>query len=223
MTHLINWSLVYHELGNMGVGALYTIGISLGAVVIGVVLGLVNAIMRLSPRSWLYYPAAVYFEAFRNTPMLVQILLLFYGVFPMLDLSHVEAIVVGIIALGLNSGAYLGEIFRGGIQSIDRGQREAALSLGMSEYQSMRYIVLPQALTNALPALGNEFVTLIKDSSLLSVIAVNELTQRAQLVGGRKYEYFTMIFGAGIIYFIICFSLSRYLARLEKKMRTGYK
>ncbi|MCC8165722.1 MAG: amino acid ABC transporter permease, partial [Planctomycetes bacterium] len=130
---------------------------------------------------------------------------------------------VGCIALGLNSGAYLGEIFRGGILSIDRGQREAALSLGMSEYQSMRYVVLPQALTNALPALGNEFVTLIKDSSLLSVISVNELTYRAQLVGGRRFEYFTMYIGIGLIYFVICFTLSRYLDRVEKKMRTGQK
>ena len=220
---MIRWDLIYHELPNFGAGALYTIVISLGAVAIGIVLGLINAMLRLSRRRWLYYPATVYLEAFRNTPMLVQIFFLYYGVFPKLDLSHVDAIFVGILALGLNSGAYLGEIFRGGIQSIDKGQREAALSLGMSEYQSMRYIVLPQALTNALPALGNEFVTLIKDSSLLSVISVMELTYRAQLVGGRKFEYFTMYVGIGCMYFIICFTLSRYLAILEKKMRTGLK
>lgn len=227
---MINWMLIYKELGNLGYGALYTVGLSFGAVVIGVVLGLVNAILRLSRRKWLYYPATIYLEAFRNTPMLVQILLLFYGVFPMLGISaygefyrDAEPIAAGILALGLNSGAYLGEIFRGGIQSIEKGQREAALSLGMSEYQSMRYIVLPQALVNALPALGNEFVTLIKDSSLLSVISVWELTYRAQLVGGRKFEYFTMYVGIGLIYFVVCFTLSRYLARLEKKMRTGLK
>ncbi len=220
---MINWGLIYHELGNLSMGALYTIVISLCAVVFGIVLGLANAILRLSPRRWLYYPATVYLEAFRNTPMLVQILLLYYGVFPLLGLSQVDAIFVGIIALGLNSAAYLGEIFRGGILSIDRGQREAALSLGMGEYQAMRYVILPQALTNALPALGNEFVTLIKDSSLLSVISVAELTYRAQLVGGRKFEYFTMYIGIGLMYFVICFSLSRYLSRLEKKMRIGYK
>ncbi|MCC8107930.1 MAG: amino acid ABC transporter permease [Planctomycetes bacterium] len=220
---MINWGLIYHELGNLGLGALYTIGISICATVLGVAIGLTNSILRLSSKAWLRLPATIYLEAFRNTPMLVQILLLFYGVFPMLNLSHVHEIVVGCIALGLNSGAYLGEIFRGGILSIDRGQREAALSLGMSEYQSMRYIVLPQALTNALPALGNEFVTLIKDSSLLSVISVNELTYRAQLVGGRRFEYFTMYIGIGLIYFAICFTLSRYLDRVEKKMRTGQK
>lgn len=245
---MVNWLLIYKELGNLGTGALYTIGVSFGAVIIGVILGLLNAIMRLNSRKWLSYPAGVYFEIFRNTPMLVQILLMYYGVFPMLSyggdiralfenyesiapvvnrvikfLNDYEPIFAGIIALGLNSGAYLGEIFRGGILSIDRGQREAALSLGMSEYQSMRYIVLPQALTNALPALGNEFVTLIKDSSLLSVIAVAELTYRAQLVGGRKFEYFTMYVGIGLIYFLVCFTLSRYLARVEKKMRVGLK
>ncbi len=220
---MINWGLIQHELGNLSIGALYTVGISFCAVILGIVLGLANAILRLSPRWCLYYPSTIYLEAFRNTPMLVQILLLYYGVFPLLGLSQVDAIIVGIIALGLNSAAYLGEIFRGGILSIDKGQREAALSLGMSEYQSMRYVVLPQALTNALPALGNEFVTLIKDSSLLSVISVAELTYRAQLVGGRKFEYFTMYIGIGLMYFVICFSLSRYLSQLEKRMRIGYK
>ena len=244
---MVNFRLLWGELPNLGAGALYTISISVGAVCIGIVLGLVNAMLRLSSRRWLYYPATIYTEAFRNTPMLVQILLLWFGVFPMLGieayltdfdtflqargllgedaffLGNKGPILAGITALGLNSGAYLGEIFRGGIQSIDKGQREAALSLGLSEYQSMRYVVLPQALANAVPALGNEFVTLIKDSSLLSVLAVLELTHRAELVGGRRLDYFTMYIGIGFVYFLICFSLSRYMARLEKTLRVGYK
>ena len=264
----IHWGLIYSELGNLFTGAGWTLFITVIAVAIGAVLGLVIAILRLSPRWWLHYPATAYIEALRGTPMLVQILLFYYGIFPgiqdvldyvkiippsWLDLSWIvraaadtlpgiasflgeakdgswldfsnlrrlPAIYSGIVALGLNSGAYLGEIFRGGIQSIDRGQREAALSLGMTNYQVMRYVVLPQALANALPAICNEFITMIKDSSLVAIIAVPELTYRAMLVAARKYEYFTMYVGIALVYFVMTFTTSRVLAWVEKKMRVG--
>lgn len=245
IANAVNWRLIYNELPNLAQGAVNTLGITASAVAIGVVVGLVIAITRLSHRFWLRVPAMSYIEAFRGTPMLVQILLIYYGVFPGLqkfvdwapglflyleglglppvDFTRLPAVYSGIIALGLNSGAYLGEIFRGGIQSIDKGQREAALSLGMTEYQVMRHVVLPQALANSLPAIGNEFVTLIKDSSLVSVIAVSELTYRAMLVAARRYEYFTMYVGIALLYFTMTFTTSRLLAVLEKRLRVGYR
>lgn len=220
----VNWSLFIDQTksGYLLYGMLYTLGITAAAVAIGVALGLVIAILRLSKHAWLRLPATVYVEGFRGTPMLVQILLFYFGIFPMLGLTHLPAIYAGTVALGLNSGAYLGEIFRGGILSIDKGQREAALSLGMKNRQVMHYVILPQAFTNALPSICNEFVTMIKDSSLLSTISVMELTYRAMAVGSRTYEYFTMYFGIAVLYFLMTFTTSRLLARLEKRLRRGY-
>lgn len=238
ITGFVNWKLIYDEMPNLLVGARSTLSITLVSVCLGVVMGLVVSIMRLSRRRYLRWVAFAYTEAFRCTPMLVQILLFYFGIFPKLqnllnmfgipwltalNLHRAPAVYAGVIALGLNSGAYLGEIFRGGILSIDRGQREAALSLGMNEYQVMRFVILPQALTNALPSIGNEFLTMIKDSSLVSVIAVSELTYRAMLVAARSYEYFTMYVGIGLIYFAMCFTTSRLLALLEARMRVGQR
>lgn len=221
---MINWNIILAEVtnSNLPAGALVTLGITAGAVAIGVVAGLIIAMMRLHRRGWLRVPALVYIEAFRGSPMLVQILLFYFGIFPLLGMNRVSAAWAGILAMGLNSGAYLGEIFRGGIQSIDKGQREAALSLGMKNHQVMRYVILPQALANALPAISNEFITLIKDSSLVSVIAVAELTYRANLVAARKYEYLTMYVGVALFYFVMTFTLSRILAVVEKSLRKGH-
>lgn len=220
----INWTLFIDQIksGYLLHGMINALGITAAAVTIGVALGLVIAIMRLSKRAWVRLPATVYVEGFRGTPMLVQILLFYYGVFPMLDLTHLPAVYAGIVALGMNSGAYLGEIFRGGILSIDKGQREAALSLGLKNRQVMQYVILPQALANALPSICNEFVTMIKDSSLLSTISVMELTYRSMAVASRTYEFFTMYFGIAVLYFVMTFSTSRVLAALEKRLRRGY-
>ena len=232
----INWALLWTELPNLLAGAGLTLFITFVSLCVGTTLGLAVAILRLSRRAWLRLPAACYVEAFRGTPMLVQILLIHYGIIPGLqqdvvarfdflssvNLIRISPVYSGIVALGLNSAAYLGEIFRGGIQSIDRGQREAALSLGMTEPQVMIHVVLPQALANALPSICNEFITLIKDSSLAAWIAVAELTYRAQLVGPRTLEYFTMYAGIAILYFIMTFATSRLLARLERRLRTGF-
>lgn len=219
----VNWGVLWESRGQLADGARMTLWVTVWAVAIGTALGLAVALMRLSRTRLLRVPSLVYVECFRNTPMLVQILLFYFGVFPMIGLGKLPAICAGIAALGLNSGAYLGEIFRGGIQSIDRGQSEAALSLGMKRRQVMMYVVLPQALANALPALGNEFITLIKDSSLLSTIAVAELTYNAGLVAARTYEHFTMYIGIAIIYFAMCFTTARLLGWMERRLRAGNK
>lgn len=237
----MNWQLLYAQLPNLLSGAAMTMLASLIAVPMGVCVGLVIAIMRLSRRALFNLPAGAYVAAFRGTPMLVQILLFYYGLFPglqdlleyldilpklgleWLNFRTLPAIYAGVTTLSLNSGAYLGEIFRGGIQSIDKGQGEAAMSLGMSKYQIMRYIILPQALANALPSICNEFITLVKDSSLLQAIAVPELLNNAMLAAARTYEYRTMYFGIAMIYFVMTFILYRLLDWVEKRMRAGYK
>ena len=231
-----NVDLFIKELPNLLEGAGMTLFITAVSLAIGVTFGLMLAVLRLSKKRYFNLPAAAFVEAFRGTPMLVQILLIHYAIIPGLhelqfvnelealsgiNLIRISPAYSGIIALGLNSVAYLGEIFRGGIQSIDRGQREAALSLGMGETRVMIHIILPQALANALPSICNEFITLIKDSSLVSWIAVSELTYRASLVGPRTLEYGTMYIGIAIIYLAMTSSLSRVLAILEKRLRRG--
>lgn len=234
---MIDWALLYKQLPNLFNGALRTLLVSAVAVPLGVVFGLVIAMMRLSKRPWLTLPASAYIAVIRGTPMLVQILLFNYGIFPAiqrlinamgidlwgLDLGTLPAIYPGIVAISLNIGAYLGETFRGGIQSVDKGQGEAALSLGMSNYQIMRYIILPQALANSLPAICNEFITIVKDSSLLMNIAVPELLYQATRAASRNYDYSTMYFGVAIMYFAMTYILYRLLNLLEKRMRAGYK
>ena len=247
----VNWELLHQEFGFLYGGARLTLVITFSALVIGVALGLVLAILRLSPRWWVNLPVTAYVEVFRGTPMLVQVLLFSQAIFPgiqdviehyqlmqWLDMSwtgiswmnltwvnfrRMDTIYPGILALGLNSGAYLGEIFRGGILSIDRGQREAALSLGMRSHQVMWYVVLPQAFTNALPSIGNEFITLLKDSSLLSTIAVMELTYRGNAIASTNYEQFTAYVGIAVIYFSMTFPISRFLSWVEKRRRVGSK
>ncbi len=220
---IVNWGVFWDARDQLADGVRMTLSVTACAVCIGTVLGLVVALLRLSRLRILRIPAQIYVECFRNTPMLVQILLFYYGIFPQIGLGKLPAVYAGIAALGLNSGAYLGEIFRGGIQSIDKGQTEAALSLGMRRWQVMLYVVLPQALANALPALGNEFITLIKDSSLLSTIAVAELTYTSGRVAARTYEYLTMYVGIGIMYFVMCFTAARLLSWMERRLRTGSK
>jgi amine acid ABC transporter, permease protein, 3-TM region, His/Glu/Gln/Arg/opine family len=218
----MNWRLIYDQLPNLGEGALYTLGTTFVALLAGNILGLVAAIMRLSRFPWLNRPASAYVAAFRGTPMLVQILVFYNGIIPSLGFTRAPAIYAGLIALSLNSGAYMCEIFRGGIQSIDKGQVEAALSLGLTKTQAMRYVVLPQALANAMPAIGNEFITLIKDSSLVSVISVAELTYRANLVAARNWEYNTMYLAIAGMYFVMTFTTSKVLGYLEGRLRAGY-
>ncbi len=217
----MNWQLVFDNWASLGEGALWTLFVTFFSLAVGSVLGLILAIMRLSKHPLLRTPATAYVEVFRGTPMFVQILLFYQGIFPSLGYSRLPAIFAGLTALSLNSAAYICEIFRGGILSIDRGQTEASLSLGLSKTQTMRYVVLPQALANAMPAIGNEFVTLIKDSSLVSAITVPELTYQAGLIASRNWEYTTMYVVIAIMYFIMTSFTSIVLARVEKRLRVG--
>lgn len=148
---------------------------------------------------------------------MVQILFVYFGVGALI--SNLSAVVAGIIAIGLNSGAYVAEDIRSGISSIAKGQTEAARSLGLSQNKTYRYVIIPQALKNIWPALGNEFITLLKDSSLVSVIGVTELMYQTELIQTSTYRGVLPLFIAMIIYFIMTFTLSRILNYFEKRMK----
>jgi len=206
-------------------GAGITLLVCFCSELIGIIIGLSLALSRLFGGAMLRYPAIIYTDIIRGTPLLVQILFLYFGIPALINSLTGETftfnpILAGILACGLNSGAYLGEIYRGAIKSIDPGQDEAARSLGMSAVQSFRHVLLPQALFRALPPMGNEFITLLKDTSLLSVIAVTEIVRVGQLYAARTYAIFPTYLAIAVTYFALVFIASRVLGRLEKKLGT---
>ncbi len=197
-------------------GTLTTILLALFGVLVGSVLGSLLAIMKLAKNIVLRGIANVYIEFVRGTPLLAQIFLVYFGstVFG-LELS---AFTASCVALALNSGAYVAEIIRAGLNSVNKGQSEAARSLGMDSKQTLRFILFPQAVKNILPALGNEFVTIIKESSVVSVIGVSELMFQAGVVQGASFKPFLPILCISLIYFVLTFTLSRLIGLFEKKL-----
>lgn len=200
-------------------GTLYTIGLSIAGILIGSILGLLIGLGRLTKRKWLSIPLNCYIAFFRGTPIFVQLLLVHFGVVPALT-GETNAILATILALSLNSAAYIAEIFRGGIQSIDSGQMEGARSLGMSHGQAMRYVILPQAFKRIIPPLGNEFIVLIKESSIAAVIAAPELTYWGRAMATEYYRVWEPYLTSAVIYLILTLSLSLLLNRLERRMDT---
>ncbi|WP_276357890.1 amino acid ABC transporter permease [Cohnella caldifontis] len=198
-------------------GTLMTIGISLAAIVIGSILGLVIGLGRMSHRTYFSWPTAAYINFFRGTPLLVQVYLVHFAVIPVF-LGRTDVITAAIAALSLNSAAYTAEIYRAGIQSVDKGQREASYSLGMTHFQAMRHVVLPQAIKRMIPAFGNEFIVLIKDSSLVSVIAAPELMYWGKVMVTQYARFWEPYVTAAVIYFILTYSLNKLLAYIERKM-----
>lgn len=198
--------------GSFGSAILVTLGVSAGAVLLGVVLGIIISLLRLYAPKPFKFIATAYVEFIRGTPLLVQIMAIYYGI------PNANAIVSGVIAMGINSSAYVAEIFRSGIQSVEKGQNEAARSLGMSGTLSMFKIILPQALKNILPALGNEFIVVIKESSILSMAGVIELMKVVDNIRGQTYRSFEPLLVVSIIYFILTFGLSKLLGFAEAKM-----
>lgn len=160
---------------------------------------------------------SIYIEVFRSTPMIVQAMVIYYGIAQLFALT-LNQLLAGFLIVSVNTGAYLAEIVRGGIQSVDPGQREAAQAIGMTHTQTMLYVVLPQAIRNVLPALGNEFVVNIKDTSVLNVISVSELFFISKSAAGTYYKYFEVFFITSVIYFVMTFATTRLLRLLEKKM-----
>lgn len=197
-------------------GAWVTLWISAIALVLAIFVGLVLALGRLSRLLVLRIIARGFTDFIRGTPALIQIFFVYFGL-PQIGVS-IDAIPAGIIALGINSGAYMGEIFRGAIQSVDRGQSEAGRSLGMSHPQVMRRVVLPQAVRRAIPAATGESTILIKGTSLLSVIAITELTRIGQQVVGLTFRPIEAYLAVGVIYLIINVTLSQLSVMLERRL-----
>lgn len=205
-------------------GTINTVVIAIFTVFFGVIIGTLLALMKISHNRLLKMVASAYIEFIRGTPLLVQLYIIFYLVtFPDITLLGIQMsrFIPGIIALSVNSGAYVAEIIRAGIQAVDKGQMEASRSLGFTVGQSMKYVVLPQAVRNILPALGNEFVVVIKESSIVSIIGIAELMMSANIIRGAIYRPFEPLLVAALIYFILTFTLTRVLGIAERRMRTS--
>lgn len=208
-------------------GAENTILLAFFTVLLGTVFGTGLALLKLSKNKIARLIATAYIEFIRGTPVMVQLFIIYYGLpyigvnFPDIPAfgSNFPDFVAGIITLAINSAAYVAEIIRAGIQAVDKGQGEAARSLGLTQTMTMRYIIIPQALKNILPALGNEFITVIKESSIVSIIGIHELMYNADTVRGNTFEPFSPLLVAALIYFVMTFTLSKLLGIAERRMK----
>ncbi len=212
----MDFELIKNALPILLLGAGVTIEITAVSVAIGFFIGLFVGIARISNIKILKIVAAIYADCIRGTPLLVQIFLIYFAL-PMLTGHRVEPFIAAVAACGINSGAYVSEIFRAGIQAIDVGQMEAGRSLGLTWWQTMYHIILPQAIRNILPPLGNEFIAMLKDSSLVSVIGFEELTRRGQLIIAQTYGSFEIWSTVAVLYLIMTLAISRVVAYLEKR------
>ena len=215
----LNVDLMINSLPLLIVGAGITIQITAISVGLGLIIGMFVGIARICNVKVLRALATVYIDFLRGTPLLVQIFLIYFAL-PMVVGQRLDPFIADITACGINSGAYIAEIFRAGIQAIDEGQMEAGRSLGMSWVQTMRYIIVPQAFKNVIPPLGNEFIALLKDSSLVSVIGFEELTRRGQLIIARTYGSLEIWITVALIYLVMTLTISRLVSYMEKRLAT---
>ncbi|MBE6080924.1 MAG: ABC transporter permease subunit [Veillonella sp.] len=211
-----DWSLIWDNIPILLQGAVITIQITVMAVGCGFFIGMIAALANLSRFKIVRLLVKCYVELFRGTPLLVQIFMIYFAL-PMVIGQSINPYVAAVTACSINSGAYVSEIFRAGIQSIDKGQMEAGRSLGLTWAQTMRYIVMPQAFKAIIPPLGNEFIAMMKDTSLVSVIGFEELTRRGQLIIARTYGSFEIWTAVAIIYLVMTLSISQLVAFLERR------
>ena len=215
-----DFSMVSLSMPLLLAGAAVTLKITAMAVGLGMVFGLIAAIGTLCNNRVIHCIARVYVVFIRGTPLLVQIFILYFAL-PVILGTRIDPFTAAVAACSINSGAYVAEIFRAGIQSISIGQRRAALSLGMTNYQAMRYVILPQAFKRVIPPLGNEFIAMLKDSSLVSVIGFEELTRKGQLIIADTYASVEIWAAVALLYLAMTFTISQLVAYMEKRFRTG--
>lgn len=201
-------------------GLLNTVIMAFFAVIIGIILGLIVSIIRNDyevnkKHKILNFISKMYVEIIRGTPVILQLMIIYYVIFKSVNIN---IILVGIIAFGINSGAYVSEIIRSGIKSIDKGQMEAGLSLGLKYKQVMKLIVLPEAFKNILPSLGNEFITLLKETSVGAYIGIIELTKSGDIIASRTYDYFFPLIIVALVYLILTLSLSKMVNVMERRL-----
>lgn len=199
-------------------GLQVTLYIFVIAIIIGFLIGLVIALFRLAPIKILNWIAKVYVDAIRGTPFIVQLFFIYFGI-NSLQIVSLNSTTAGIITVAINAGAYFAEIIRAGIQSIDRGQTEAARSIGFTGAQTMRYIILPQAFRRMLPTITNQSIISLKDTSLLSVIGIADLTQQGQIQASATFEAFKIWLAVGVIYFIVIYLLTLLANFVERRFQ----
>ncbi len=208
------WQLYLQGLG-------VTIQIAILAGIIGIIIGVLVALLRLSEpkkghkHSILWYIGTVYVDVIRGTPSMLQLLIMWFVIFS----SSKNGLLVASLSFGVNSGAYVSEIIRAGILAVDKGQMEAGRSLGLTKAQTMKEIILPQAIKNVLPPIGNEFVTLIKETAIVGYVSLSDLTRVASQISSRTYEAFMPLIGAAVIYFVLIKILTLALGAFERRMR----
>ena len=204
-------------------GLTVTLRVTLFAVILGIVIGFLIAIIRSTydktgKMKILNFICSVYLTVIRGTPVVVQLLIIYFVIFGSVDINK---IIVAIMAFGINSGAYVAEIFRSGIMSIDNGQFEAGRSLGFNYTQTMRYIIMPQAFKNVLPALGNEFIVLLKETSVSGYIALQDLTKGGDIIRSRTYDAFMPLLAVALIYLVMVMIFTKLVNILERRLRSS--
>ncbi len=199
-------------------GATTTVLLSFFSVIVGVGCGTLMALARLSSNKFLSKAAKVYIDIIRGTPLLVQLYLVYFGLATVLDLND---FVSGVIAVSVNTTAYIAEIIRSGIQSVDKGQMEAARSMGMPKRMAMRQIIFPQAMKNILPAIGNEFATLIKETSIVSLIGIHDLMYSSDTVRGATFTVFIPLLMTAFLYFVMTTTIAFFMDKLERKLQAS--
>jgi len=204
-------------------GAVITVEVTTFAIFFGLILGTIAAFGKLSRRSVFKIPSTMYVDFIRGTPLFVQILLFYYGIPGLIigitgDPFRIDPIIAGIAVCSINSGAYNAEIVRAGIKSVDRGQMEAARSLGMTEGQAMKEVIMPQAVKLIIPPLGNEFIALLKDSSLLAIISVHELSKNGMLYVSKTFAAFPTYISVAFVYLALTMGISHVLGYIERRL-----
>jgi polar amino acid transport system permease protein len=215
-----DFSPVWASWRELALGAIVTIALSIGAIAIGCVVGMLIGLGRLNPRRRVVYALCTAYVAFvRGTPLLVQLFIWFFGL-PYLGLN-LPAFFCGVVGMGMYSGAYVSEIVRGSIQSVERGQMNAARSLGMTDRIAMRFVIIPQAIIRMIPPLGNEFIALIKNSSLVSLLTIADLMHEGQKIISVSYRSLEVYIVVAMMYFVLT-NLTGYLLRLvERRLGVG--
>jgi His/Glu/Gln/Arg/opine family amino acid ABC transporter permease subunit len=218
---IFNLEIALRNFGPLLAGLMLTVELTIVVIAISLVFALLvalGAMSRFRPLRWL---VNVYVEAIRGTPLLLQLIYVYY-VLPELGI-RLNSFTAGVIALTLNYSAYLSEVYRGGIQAIARGQHDAAAALGMTRVLAMRRIILPQAVRIVIPTLGNYFIGLFKDTALCSVVSIQEVVFTAQILAARNFQYFTLYTVVGLMYFAVSFPAARFVAYLERVTKSGYR
>ena len=230
-TNFFNFSFLPKYASAFLRGFEYTLLLAVVSVLLAVIPALLLALMRLSKNKLIRCISGAYIALFRSTPLLVQLSIIYFGLFHFINLPRtllfgfiaINRFIPGVVALALNSSAYVAEIFRAGILAVDKGQTEAARSLGLSSWQSMRLVVLPQAIKNVLPALANEIVTMVKESSICSMLGMAELMFVSKTVATGTYITLAPYTIAALIYFCINYPASKAIEAIERRMRRGDK